>query len=1241
MSKISQIEAELLVMEQGVFQKLCDAFLFSKYNIHPRSEGGVAGKDKTKTGTPDSFVILSNGNFYFIEYTTQEKGVFSKFLEDLEKCFDEEKTKIPTHKIEKVVLCFNSKLKPDEVNKIIDVCRSKGTEVEFIDLDYLKFELYNYPKLAKDFLNVEPDTEQILRLEDFTDELARKGTAQTNSFFAREEEIEEVIAALSFKDIVVIGGHAGVGKTRIGIEVIKKYLKANEECEALFIHSKGQPLYYDLNDYFLAGRQYIVLVDDANRVGDFIQVARLSISQKFKAKIIVTVRDYALEKIEKQLLSESYDFEKVEIHKLTDDVVKQILQDLKITNPYCVDNITKIADGNPRLVMMSANHVLVDDDCNKLHNVADIYDSFFEPLTSKGELQEEELLVTLGIICFFRIINKSRTDTINEIYEVFDISENDFWESVFRLHEMELVNLYENRIVKISDQVLANYFFYLIYIKKGIIDFSIILVNFLSGSKGKVKESLYPVLTHFGFQKVIEVLAPTLDKELIRIGSAEGELIDFFEVFSFYKPEEILLFIKRKIDQLPESSSTAPYTFRKNKDDHLWAIDRKYPLLKLLKQFGQQPNENFEISLEILFSYIKKESDLLPYVIQYFEGDFLFDQEDYRDRFWRQRTFFNFLYRKIDETDGDELSVGVLYEIAPKFLKSSFQRSKGGRARNSIVMYNVSIHLTSEIQEIRKGILEKIFELFTHYKEETINFFKEYGPQDELNAAKEVYEYDSQFILPFFESSLSASDFKHCLVVYWYFESLKRIKIELAESKSISKFLRNNKLITYKLLTFDYSDWHFEKDESGVDEFYQDKRQRVISHFSSFTLKDYVEFIADMEIYHSASEHGRHTIRESLEMILIHALEKDPENFVTIITQPYLLKNPYYSCSSKVISKMIDKLGHKLVYTTITEKPFEKKETWLLEFFENLPLEAVNSYYGKELLVLFKSLSGHIYLHFEFLKKFKKVDKDIFKKIIKILMDRKDMGKLFPEFYSPNFFEKFTGEIDDDFNLLKRTYFYCFFEKRSPFDGDGKVLKELFQIDRGIITDMIKVVLNKEHSVAYDDRKIGFHFVWEVDDAEEIVDQAIELISSEQRYLGDNKLISSFFALGEPTPKIDTYIRSYIEKNSTKQENLQAIFGVIKSRHPNKRAEYLKELLKHNSDLEMINSLPLANRRASGAVSSFIPFYEKQIEFWESIIPIFSGKVKYLEHKQWVHSNIQHLKNEIAHEIERSFVDDY
>ena len=82
MSKLSQIEAELKTLEQGVFQKLSDAFIYMKYNLPPKNEGGAKGTDKTTTGTPDSFLILPNGNFAFIEYTTQQSGVGNKFMQD-------------------------------------------------------------------------------------------------------------------------------------------------------------------------------------------------------------------------------------------------------------------------------------------------------------------------------------------------------------------------------------------------------------------------------------------------------------------------------------------------------------------------------------------------------------------------------------------------------------------------------------------------------------------------------------------------------------------------------------------------------------------------------------------------------------------------------------------------------------------------------------------------------------------------------------------------------------------------------------------------------------------------------------------------------------------------------------------------------------------------------------------------------------------------------------------------------
>jgi hypothetical protein len=112
MSKISQIEAELRTMEQGKFQKLCSAFLFMKYKLPPRGEGEAKGTDKTKVGTPDSFILLPDGNFIFIECTTQMSGLRAKFIEDLKKIFNEAKTGVPKNKIVKIYLVYNSQLSP-------------------------------------------------------------------------------------------------------------------------------------------------------------------------------------------------------------------------------------------------------------------------------------------------------------------------------------------------------------------------------------------------------------------------------------------------------------------------------------------------------------------------------------------------------------------------------------------------------------------------------------------------------------------------------------------------------------------------------------------------------------------------------------------------------------------------------------------------------------------------------------------------------------------------------------------------------------------------------------------------------------------------------------------------------------------------------------------------------------------------------------------------------------------------
>jgi hypothetical protein len=64
------------------------------------------------------------------------------------------------------------------------------------------------------------------------------------------------------------------------------------------------------------------------------------------------------------------------------------------------------------------------------------------------------------------------------VEEAFAISSEAFWEAAHRLHDLEVLDMYEDEIVRVSDQVLATYLFYLAFFKERVLDFAALLDQF-------------------------------------------------------------------------------------------------------------------------------------------------------------------------------------------------------------------------------------------------------------------------------------------------------------------------------------------------------------------------------------------------------------------------------------------------------------------------------------------------------------------------------------------------------------------------------------------------------------------------------------------------------------------------------------------------------------------------------------------------------------------------------------------
>lgn len=94
-----------------------------------------------------------------------------------------------------------------------------------------------------------------------------------------------------------MSGSAGVGKTKLGIEICNLWCNQNSTFSSKFISPKSGRLNTEIYAHFENNTDYIVLVDDAFRLDDLEEIFYFNNRRIKKLKIILTVRDFALRKM--------------------------------------------------------------------------------------------------------------------------------------------------------------------------------------------------------------------------------------------------------------------------------------------------------------------------------------------------------------------------------------------------------------------------------------------------------------------------------------------------------------------------------------------------------------------------------------------------------------------------------------------------------------------------------------------------------------------------------------------------------------------------------------------------------------------------------------------------------------------------------------------------------------------------------------------------------------------------------
>ena len=169
---------------------------------------------------------------------------------------DVDKTEIPINKIQEIILCYNANLKAveiEEVNK--EAVEILGTVPMHYSLDVLANEIFLHHKnIACDYLGLPLDTGQVVSMNKFVEEYdngkQKLATPLAGVFFHRDEELKDIKSKLADNDILIISGPAGVGKTKLALQSISKFIESHLDYNSFTISPQRSRLNWRFRSLF-------------------------------------------------------------------------------------------------------------------------------------------------------------------------------------------------------------------------------------------------------------------------------------------------------------------------------------------------------------------------------------------------------------------------------------------------------------------------------------------------------------------------------------------------------------------------------------------------------------------------------------------------------------------------------------------------------------------------------------------------------------------------------------------------------------------------------------------------------------------------------------------------------------------------------------------------------------------------------------------------------------------------------
>lgn len=1241
MAKLTDIKYRIDQLDGGAFQNLCDAYLNCRGYGTGYSLGMNTGTDKTAKGNPDTYFLTTNNKYVFVMYTTQKTDFVSKVLEDLEKCFNPEKTGLSAEDVVEIVYCHTyGRLAPGDHQTLHKFCEDRNAVLTLIGVDDLGNDLYlKYPRLAKDYLNISINTGQITTTDEFirVHDANKMSAPLDTSFMFRSEEVKASKEKLTQSNVLVISGPAGVGKTRLALQVCEEFA-AEHGYETLCIKSNGLELFDDLSTSLEAGKDYLVFVDDANELTGLHFVLgylpKAALGPRSITKVVMTVRDYARNQVVSQIL----DVEKPEILKvglLKDDDIKKLMEiTFEIKNPLYLDRIVAIAEGNARLAMLAGKIASEANDLSSIRDATELYDNYYgkqiEIITS-GETG----IISAGIMAFFEALHLDNLNRLEAIFAATKISADQFLSDLRHFHDIELVDLRHDKAARISDQSFSNYLIKYVFVDKKVIPLSqMIKISFFI-NKERTISACNILFNVFSDHAVQEYLEEEIKCAWDHLQTDKDNFFPFFKAFHIVRPTETLLIIKELIDQ----ETLHPFDIRsieyKKTDSEKSINDEIINILCSFANHAQLPE-----ALELLLLYYEKRPELFVELYSALVSRLGVKRSSQRLGYYTQKAVVERLCALVEDNPCDENLI-LFVRVAEQFLRLSFSRTESGR-KDTITIYTIPLAMDNTVLQYRGMLWNQLLKIYHNNscQEEIESLLRDYCQEGGNKIDYEIVRQEFEKVICFF-SLLSTDNLYHCVIAEHLRNVAQRIEYDCLDA--LAPFIESPKFAIYHTLKFDHLEWR----ELSYNERRTHHKECVQNMVKNYDLQDFQHLLEVCRECLMTVDKDARLLSSGIEYA-IEAFSSNPEMYIAAVKAYIDADTPYDIRSGNIILHLFSTMPAENVKEMIESCDFSQKNVWLWQMYVELPEDKVSTTWADALQDFLQTppqnLRSAPYRPIDEIKQYERIDEDFIIKASRIIANHFDESPFAFSLYfsfmmNPNHNEaaEVVTQYKNDIPLLEEIYLKSIAYSEDD-DSEGKLLGELFKQDNTILERYLDVFILKETSAygAQDVWAERLAFIWQEECYLDYMNRISNyLFEKSDGHSGVYRTMVGQLLHAEDGEDVigqrqSEWIEHTIQSFYQDKQRMYNLFSAIEEHKSEQRTAALRKFLEQTDDYELFEELPL-EPSSWGGWGSMIPYMEERITYLTSLLPMLSG-LKFIKHKQKIQNDIDIWRARIKHE---------